>query len=180
MPLSIDLRPLSRLDGASFADFVNGVATGEQRFLKEDLTEPSKAFAQFWSDATSRRMVALEGDTILGLAGAFPGIGWSSHVAEIRVLVSPAHRRRGVGRQLARAALRQALGLGCSHAYVEVVAEQDGLIAMFQDLGFEPEALLADFVRETSGALHDLMILTFRAADSLGRNQAYAIDEIDP
>ncbi len=34
---------------------------------------------------------------------------------------------------------------------------------MFQDLGFEPEALLVDFVRDSDGAFHDLMVLTHRA-----------------
>ena len=42
---------------------------------------------------------------------------------------------------------------------VEVVADQAPTIAMFRALGFDPEALLTDHVRDRSGALRDLMIL---------------------
>ncbi len=115
---------------------------------------------------------------IVGLAGAFAGSGWSSHVAELRVIVGAGHRRRGVGRTLARAALIEALELDCSQAYVEVVAEQDALVAMFQDLGFEPEALLADFVRDGAGEFHDLMLLTHRADEQLGRQQVLGLAEV--
>ena len=127
----------------------------------------------------SRRLVAQEpSGEIVGLAGVFLGRGWSSHVAELRVLVAADHRREGVGRALARAALISALEEGRSHAYIEVVAEQEGLVAMFQDLGFEPEALLSDFVRDGEGDYHDLMLLTHRVDDQLGRATVLGLDEV--
>ena len=39
---------------------------------------------------------------------------------------------------------------------------------MFQDMGFEPAALLPDFVRDGAGDFHDLMLLTHRADDQRG------------
>jgi hypothetical protein len=41
----------------------------------------------------------------------------------------------------------------------ENVADQEALIAMFRALGFEPEALLLDHVRDRSGELRDLLVL---------------------
>jgi L-amino acid N-acyltransferase YncA len=164
---------------AAFSEFVSQVPEGERRFLKENLENPMEAFVGFLRDSKARRLVAVEkGGGIVGVAGAFPGGGWSSHVAEVRVLVSASHRRHGVGRALARAALVEAIKLGCSHAYVEVVAEQEALVAMFQDLGFEPEALLRDFVRDGGGEFHDLMLLTHRVADQWGRNQVFGLSEV--
>ena len=151
----------------------------KRRFLKFDLTDPSAAFTAFLGDSDARRLAAVDEDgSIVGLAGAYPGDGWSSHVAELRVLVSATQRRRGMGRSLARAALVEALKLGCTHAYVEVVAEQEALVSMFQDLGFEPEALLLDFVRDGAGEYHDLMLLTHRADDQWGRTQLLGLDEV--
>ena len=40
-----------------------------------------------------------------------------------------------------------------------MIADQEALIAMFRNLGFEPEALLTDHVRDRSGELRDLMVL---------------------
>ena len=83
-----------------------------------------------------------------------------------------------MGRELARSALLEALKLGCSNTYVEVVAEQEGLVTMFQDMGFDPEALLPDFVRDSDGVFHDLMILTHRVDVQWARNQFLGMDEV--
>ena len=158
------VRPLTENDQAAFVTFVSAVPDGERRFLKEDLEHPERTFASYFPVHRARRLVAVDADgSVVGLAGAFPEDGWSSHVAELRVLVSGAHRHHGIGRQLAQAAVVEALRLGCTHAFVEVIAEQDGLVAMFQDLGFEPQALLPDFVRDGVGEYHDLMVLTLHA-----------------
>src|SRR5581483_5446726 len=116
------VRTLAREDDAAFSRFVARVPEGERRFLKERLDDAVEAFATFLEDRNARRLVALDAGEIVGMAGAFRNAGWSAHVAELRVLVSATHRRRGVGRALARAALIEALNLGCSIAYVEVVA----------------------------------------------------------
>lgn len=162
----ISVRRLTVADAEEFALFAATVAEGERRFLKEALETSESRFATMVSEPGVHRLIAhLPKGVIVGMAGVFLGRGWSSHVAELRVLVSSSHRRQGVGRLLAQAALMEALEQGCSHAYIEVVAEQEALVAMFQDLGFEPEALLADFVRDGNGDLHDLMLLTHRAQD---------------
>ena len=173
------VRSLTPEDGIAFARFASVVPDGERRFVKESLDISEDGFAAMVSAPGIRRLVAVEpnGD-IVGLAGTFPGGGWSSHVAELRVLVASTHRRHGIGRALAQAALIEALKQGCSHAFVEVVAEQEGLVAMFQDLGFEPEALLSDFVRDGAGEFHDLMLLTHRADEQLSRQQVLGLNEV--
>ena len=178
-PDTISVRPLADRDDAAIAGFLAQVPDGERRFLKENLDETGEAFANFRQDQAARRVVAVDvAGNIVGMAGAFAGEGWSSHVAELRVLVSSNRRGHGVGRALARAALLEALELGCSHAYVELVAEQEALVAMFQDMGFEPEALLADFVRDGTGEFHDLMLLTHRASEQWSRSQVLGLDEV--
>ncbi|KQT93511.1 hypothetical protein ASG49_00370 [Marmoricola sp. Leaf446] len=163
---NIVVRPLTPEDAHEFVRFAEAVPEGERRFVKETLETSGVGFAAMVTQPGVRRLVAhLPSGEIIGMAGVFLGRGWSSHVAELRVLVSSDHRRRGVGQQLARAALLKALQEGCTHSYIEVVAEQDALVAMFQDLGFEPEALLVDFVRDGAGDFHDLMMLTYRAAE---------------
>ena len=60
----------------------------------------------------------------------------------------------------------EALELGLKKMVVEVVADQESTIAMFRSLGFEPEALLTDHVRDRAGGLRDLMILAHSVEDS--------------
>lgn len=171
---------MTQQDADGFAHFVAQLPDGERRFLKENLDDPEATFAGFASETSARRLVAVdESASIIGLAGAFPGEGWSSHVAELRVVVAAATRGRGVGRTLARAALLEAIQLGCTHAYVEVVAEQSALVTMFQDLGFDPEALLPDFVRDGAGEYHDLMLLTHRSDVQWSRNRLLDLEGVN-
>jgi len=160
--LSIEVRPVAFQDRSAFVRFVTDLSAEGHRFLKEHL-DPSDDTFERMLQPPARRLVAIEPDgTIIGLAGAFPGTGWSSHVAELRIVVASSWRGRGVGRALAKASLLEALHLGCTHSYVEVVAEQEALVDMFQDMGFEPEALLVDFVRDEAAQFHDLLLLTQR------------------
>ena len=51
------------------------------------------------------------------------------------------------------------MDLGLAKLMVEVISDQTALIGMFRALGFEPEALLADHVRDRAGEVRDLMVL---------------------
>jgi ribosomal protein S18 acetylase RimI-like enzyme len=67
----------------------------------------------------------------------------SDHVADLRLVVDPALRGRGLGRTLTLQAVSWGLRHGISKAVVEVAVEQEHTIDMFGKLGFTGEALLA-------------------------------------
>ena len=109
-----------------------------------------------------------------GYVAVRPLSGWSDHVGEVRLVVAPASRGTGLGRELARHALVQAVGSGLTKLVVEVVAEQGAALALFTDLGFTGEALLTDHIRDRNGELRDLMVLahhvgpTWSGMDTVG------------
>lgn len=167
----IEVRPLRPSDEPGLERFRDAIPEGERRFFKQDPGSLDQLPL-----SRGRWLVAIDGAEVVGFAAALPGSGWSSHVCELAIVVAPSHRGRGLGRELARRALREAFELGCTHAYVEVVAAQEALVAMFQDLGFAPEALLADFVRDADGVQHDLMVLTHRVSDSWARMDLLGVE----
>ena len=120
----------------------------------------------FWLRRGGITAVAVEEAEVVGYGAVIPLQGWSSHVGEVRVIVDPGHRRHGVGRALARQAVLASLELGLTKLVVEVIADDEPTIAMFRSLGFDPEALLEDQVRDQSGELHDLMILALSVEES--------------
>ena len=61
----------------------------------------------------------------VGYMAVVPLQGWSSHVGEVRVIVDPDSRGRGIGRALAQHAVLEALNLGLTKMVVEVVADQE-------------------------------------------------------
>jgi RimJ/RimL family protein N-acetyltransferase len=60
---------------------------------------------------------------------------------------------------MARLVLIEALNAGITKVIVEIVADETPAIAMFGQLGFEPEALLRGHVRDRNGELRDLVVL---------------------
>jgi ribosomal protein S18 acetylase RimI-like enzyme len=153
----MEIRELEATDRDAVERFVARVPEGDRTFFKEDVDTPEVLEA--WTRPGTARAVAVEGGEVVGYLAVVPQHGWSSHVGEVRVIVDPDRRGRGIGRALARRAVIEAAELDLCKMVVEVVADQEATIAMFRSLGFDPEALLTDHVRDQSGALRDLMIL---------------------
>jgi ribosomal protein S18 acetylase RimI-like enzyme len=151
------IRPLEPRDEEAMRRFFARIPEGDRTFFKEDVTDPAVLAA--WTRPGAGRSIAVEGEAVVGSVALVPLTGWSSHVAELRVVVDPDYRGRGIGRDLSRHAVLEALELGLGKVVVEVVADQEQAIAMFRALGFHPEALLKDHIRDQSGEVRDLMIL---------------------
>jgi RimJ/RimL family protein N-acetyltransferase len=170
------IRQFELADEEALRAFSRRLPEEDRNFFKEDVEDPG-VVERWRSDGRTRRLVARENGDIIGYAGVVPLSGWSHHVAELREVVASDRRRRGVGRALAQAALRQAWEMECTKIIVEVVSEQDATIAMFQMLGFEPEALLREHVRDRDGALRDLLVLAHHVDDNMQAWEAVGLPE---
>lgn len=160
----METRPFTPDDVAAVEAFLDRIPTGESTFFKEDIT--GDGVVRRWAaDTAARRTLAWDGDEVIGYTAVTPGVGWSSHVGEVRLVVDPGRRRSGVGHALARRALVDALQAGLRKVVVEVVADQAPAIHLFTGLGFTPEAILANHVRDRSGEVHDLMVLAHDVED---------------
>jgi ribosomal protein S18 acetylase RimI-like enzyme len=153
----MEIKPLEPADREALERFLARVPEGDRTFFKEDVEAPEVVDA--WTRPGPARALAVEDGDVVGYVAVVPLHGWSSHVGEVRLVVDPEHRGRGIGRSLARHAVHEAVQLGLAKLVVEVISDQTALIGMFRALGFEPEALLADHVRDRSGEVRDLMVL---------------------
>jgi ribosomal protein S18 acetylase RimI-like enzyme len=153
----MDIRPIEAGDSPALSRFFERIPESDRTFLKEDVGDPR--VLEEWVQPDTGRTIAVDGDQVVGALAVVPLVGWSSHVGEVRLVVDPDHRGRGIGRRLARQAVLDAVDMGLGKLVVEVISDQGGLIAMFRGLGFEPEALLTDHVRDRSGQTRDLIVL---------------------
>jgi ribosomal protein S18 acetylase RimI-like enzyme len=162
----------------SLATFFANLPEGDRTFVKEPVEDP--AVLRSWADETrpGRRWLALDPEAVVaGFVAVLPLHGWSSHVGELRLVVSPEFRGQGVGARLARHALASAVEMGLTKVFVEVVALQEGTIRMFNALGFRGEALLADHIRDGHGQLQDLVLLAHEVGDQWSGMETVGIGE---
>jgi ribosomal protein S18 acetylase RimI-like enzyme len=143
--------------------FFRDLPEGDRTFFKEEVTDPETVRA--WTTG-GNRWVAVDGDDVRGYVAVLRLPGWSDHVGEVRLVVAPAARGSGLGRELARHALVEGVQAGLTKLVVEVVAEQGAALALFTALGFSGEALLRDHIRDRDGQLRDLMVLAHHVGET--------------
>jgi ribosomal protein S18 acetylase RimI-like enzyme len=153
----MEIRPLEPGDGPALSRFFGRIPDSDRTFLKEDVADPR--VLEDWVAPGAGHTIAIDDAEVIGSVAVVPLHGWSSHVGEVRLVVDPEHRGRGIGRRLARQAVLEAVDMGLTKLVVEVISDQAALIAMFRGLGFEPEALLTDHVRDRAGQMRDLIVL---------------------
>ena len=149
--------------------FFAALPEGDLTFIKEEVTDPDTVRSWASGPASGGRWVAVDEQRdgeVTGYVAVRPLPGWSDHVGELRLVVAPSHRGAGLGRELARRALVEAVGAGLTKLVVEVVAEQGAALGLFTELGFTGEALLVDHIRDRSGQLRDLMVLAHHVGDT--------------
>src|SRR5262245_15483990 len=101
----MQIRKLEPADADRLEAFLRETPEDDRTFFKEDLTD-RETLRALVSDQRSLRLIAVDdGGRIAGYVRVIPGTGLMSHVGEVRLIVAPANRRGGVGRDLARRAL---------------------------------------------------------------------------
>jgi L-amino acid N-acyltransferase YncA len=149
-------------------------------FLARDITQRSEVKDWVRSAAAGDiiTIVAIEGSAFVGYAAIHRNaMRWSSHVAELRVMVSPGMRGSGLGRQLTQEAFATALAMGVEKMIAQMTLDQKGAIAVFEGLGFRPEALLRDHVKDRAGNKHDLLMLSHEVSRFEAQRAAYGVAE---
>jgi len=177
---TVALRYMSPADRGPVLEFARGLPAHDLLFLRRDITRPESI--DLWVRGIERdRIITLLAErdgSVLGYATIDRGdLDWSRHVAELRVLVSPAMRGKGLGRVLTREAFAIGLELGIEKLVAQMTVDQKGAVAVFEAMGFRPEALLRDHVKDRDGKKHDLLILSHEVAKFQAQREAYGVRE---
>lgn len=161
--MSHRIRRFTDADQTAMIAFAEELPEHDLLFLGRDLRHPRVIAA--WVDAMAAGhidgLVAEENDKLVGTAALVcDPLGWSAHVGEVRLLVTPSRRGAGVGRDLLEGIYVIARERGLSKLVANMTPDQIGSVMLFESLGFRAEALLRDHVRDREGNPHDLAILS--------------------
>jgi L-amino acid N-acyltransferase YncA len=176
----ITLRLLGRLDREAFLKFTTSLPDHDLLFLRTDITNPD--VIDGWLDNIDlERIITIVGErdgSILGYGSLhMSNAPWSRHVGELRVLIDGGMRGKGLGRALTESVFAQALHRGIEKMVAQMTVDQKGAIATFEELGFKPEALLLDHVKDREGKKHDLLVYSHDVHGFQAQLDAYGVSE---
>ncbi len=120
----------------------------------------AEAFDAPWSEAYLGGQIGAAAAFALRDDGGFVLVRALAGDAEILTLaVSPAARRRGVGRALVKAAAARAHETGAENLFLEVAADNAAALALYADCGFEPVGRRNGYYRRGDGRPMDALVL---------------------
>jgi L-amino acid N-acyltransferase YncA len=162
----ITIRPMVTGDEKALLDFFRRVPQEDRFYLKEDVT--SAQVIQRWAEnldySRALPLLAIMDGKIVGDGTLHHRrAGARRHIGEVRVVVDPAYRNRGVGRGLLHNLVEVARTKGLEKLMFEVVADmEEAAKHTAQVLGFVPIAVLPGHVKDFCGGRHDLIIMELR------------------
>ena len=169
---------LSDGDGRSLRRFAKKIPEHDKLFSHWDLAL-EESIASWERSVGKGKLVALAAirkKKWLGYAAIEPSQEpWSGHVAELRVMVAPKARGRGVGRILLQEAFRYGISVGLEKLTARMTPDQAAAIRSFEDLGFKTEAMFREHVEDTRGRKHDLLVLSNNLRESRAMDDVYGV-----
>ena len=143
--------------------FTNSLPSSDLAFLRMDITQPE--VVREWEHAIDNgrtiTVLAYDGDEIVGYGNLHKShIQWTSHIGEVRVLVGAKYRGAGLGQGLFHELIAIAGEHGLNRVIAHIPSGQPRVRVMLEDLDFEAEALLTDWLKDRTGHTHDLIIMS--------------------
>jgi L-amino acid N-acyltransferase YncA len=159
----VTIRPLNRDDEQHLADFFHGIPEEDRFFLKDEVLSPS-IISQWVENLNYDRalpLVTTSGGSIIGEAVLVRRRGNArSHVAEIRVTVTPSWRNKGLGSTLIRELCDVANDAELDKVLFEVVDDCESNAAeAARAMGFVTAGTIEGGARDIDGHLHNISIL---------------------
>jgi L-amino acid N-acyltransferase YncA len=165
--LEVFLRSMGAADVDSMLAFGRLLSPEDLLLLRMNL-EDREAIVDWVASIERGRRVTLLAErdgAILGYASlSLRGLSWYRHLGDLRVVVRPDLRGRGLGSALAWEVIGFARRAGVTRLVAEVPRIQSRSRDAFRRFGFQPQVLLPDWVIDVKGDTHDLVLLTLELA----------------
>ena len=158
------LRLMDRSSRDDMLAFAQSLPRQDVMFLRMDITD-AKNVDEWVNNIEHQRTVtvlAYDGQRLAGYAALHHNeVLWTRHVGEIRTIVGADYRSQRLGIRLIEEIFEVAKDMGLKKITANMTSDQKGARAAFERIGFRPEALLADYVVDSTGRTHDMLIMSY-------------------
>jgi L-amino acid N-acyltransferase YncA len=156
------LRLMTAEDLDRIVEFARSLPADDLLYLRIDITDPLvvAGWIENLEAGTTFSLIAEMRGEMAGYGSLHHSeVTWQRHLGEIRIQVAPQYRAHGLAASLTTEIFAAARDLGLRKIIAQMTPDQRAAMATFEKLGFQPEALLQDFVMDRNGRTRDLVIM---------------------
>jgi RimJ/RimL family protein N-acetyltransferase len=173
------LRPLENEDQENLFKFFFKMPRSDLLICPDNIRERG-TIESWFTNYTHKKVFQLGAvkDTKIIAKGTLrkEGSYWQ-HAAEIKLIVAPNYRGRGLGSEMFKAFLAQGLNLNLEKIVVQFTSDNKGFSGMLDHFNLKPEAVLNSYVtcKGTRERKH-LVIASYNLGDWKGRFELYGMN----
>ena len=166
---AVELRPLEEGDHEALHGFFSRIPEEDLYYLKDDVTDLD-VIRNWTHNIDHERVIAIEAvvdgeivsDATIHRTRAFS----RRHIGELRVVVDPRFRQRGLGSHVIRELLDIAKELNLYKVYIDLVTRREEAAIRFAErMGFERVATLPSRIMDYYGGYQDVVVMEVSLSD---------------
>ena len=166
---AVEVRPLAEHDHESLHGFFSRIPEEDLYYLKDNVTD-LEVIRDWTHNINHERVIALEAivngeivcDATIHRTRAFS----RRHIGELRVVVDPAFRQRGLGSIVIRELLDIAKEINLYKVYIDLVPRREEAAIRFAErMGFERVATLPARIMDYYGGYLDVVVMEVSLSD---------------
>ncbi len=178
--LTIDLLKSDQFK--EYHDFLNRLKDDDKLYLKYDVTNIGFVEERVKAIDTGNRISVVawnkEGKIVGSATIYWTNFGWKSHIGKLRIIVDPNYRNMGLSKYLAQLIFFKAQEIrSLSIIMAETMEEQKAAIHILEELGFKKVASLPNFIVDTKGKKHNLIVMVADLEELIDRYENMVWDE---
>ncbi len=163
------LRPMTSADGPQLLEFFRRVPQEDRRYLKDDVTSP-ELIARWTRELDYARVLPLlceiGGKVVADSTLHLSREPHRPHAAEVRIVVDPAVRNKGLAREMLQELIALARQINLEHVLFELEPSAEAAaVRQAERLGFVGTALFFRQKRDQLGKPMDVLVLELRLRD---------------
>lgn len=156
------IRQMTADDLEGSVAFFAALPEEDRAYLRRDVTNRDvvvQRTKEIESGAIQRIVAEVDGELVADGALEISGEDWKKHMGEIRLIVARPFRRKGLGVLMTHELYDLATAARVEEIIVKLMAPQEAGRGILEQLGFEQQTIIPDYVQDMGGGKQDLVLM---------------------